>query len=319
MKHTFFGTSGLRIGEIGIGTLTWGRDTDIDDAQAILRSLLDAGGNLLDLSPAYGEGNAPSTLGELLKHSFQRDDFVICAHAGCLFDGSKLIADAGRSSIIRTVENQLQTLGTDHLDLLLLNDLELATGESPIPLRETLETAQFLQRQGKIRYYALHGFPVWKAAIAWQMMLDTHQVPPIGFAGKYSLLQRDVENTLMPFAQHSGLGLIAFAPLAGGVLTGKYRNTIPPTSRGATAHLAYTVEQYLEHRPRQITQAVAKAADGLGRTPTDVSLAWLLARPCVKALVCGPRTANQAEQLFKLDLSPLPAQVHDVLTEVSDA
>lgn len=319
MKHSFLGNSGLRVGEIGIGTLTWGRDTDRDDAEAILRSLLDAGGNLIDLSPAYGEGNASSTLGALLKQTFRREELVICGHAGWLFDGANIIADGGRASIIHTVEQQLAILGTDYIDLLLLNELTLASGESPIPLTETLAAAQFLQQQGKIRYYALHGFPVWEAAIAWQMMRDHQQTPPIGFAAKYSLLERTIEDTLLPFVQHSKQGLIAFAPLAGGVLTGKYRNTIPPTSRGATAHLAYTVDQYLESRPRQITQAVAKAADGLGRTPADVSLAWLLARPCVKSLVCGPRTANQAEQLFKLDLSPLPAQVHEVLTEISDS
>lgn len=317
MKHIFLGNSGLRVGKIGIGTLTWGRDTDLDDANAILGTLLDAGGNLIDVSPAYSEGNAPNALGTLFNKNYSRNEFVICAHAGWLFESGKAIADAGRASIINMVENQLTAFGTDHIDLLMLNGIELANGKIPIPLSETLSAVQILLAQGKIRYYALHNFPVWEAAICWQMTNDTNQAPPIAFGAEYSLLNRDIEETLIPFAQYSGLGLLSFAPLAGGVLTGKYRNTIPPTSRAATTHLADSVEKYLAERPRQITQAVAKAADGLGRTPADISLAWLLAQQNVSALVCGPRSTNQAEQLFKLDLSPLPEQVQDVLSEIS--
>ncbi|XCB30145.1 aldo/keto reductase [Arcanobacterium hippocoleae] len=258
MKHHFLGNSGLRIGEIGIGTLTWGRDTDIEDAGAILNSLLDAGGNLIDLSPIYGEGNAPSTLGELLRKNYSRNEFVICAHAGWLFDGERYISDSGRSSIITTVERQLTALDTDYIDLLMIDEIPLAQGDSLIPLSETLAAVNYLAAQGKIRYYAFSGYQVWKAAIAWQLMRDTHQTLPIAFGEPYSLLNHDIEQTHSAFCGYSGLGIIGFAPLAGGVLTGKYRNTIPPTSRAATSHLAHTVEDYLEDRPRQITQAVVK-------------------------------------------------------------
>ncbi|WP_309954939.1 aldo/keto reductase [Arcanobacterium hippocoleae] len=311
------GNSGLRVGEIGIGTLTWGRDTDFDDAHAILGTLLDAGGNLIDISPAYGEGQAPQALGELLQKSYRRNDFVICAHAGWNFLDQQIIGDTGRASLIATVEQLLRSLNTSYLDLLIIDGLELASGQTPIPVNETMQAISTLLQQGKIRYYGLHHFPAWKAALIWQQMQDAHQPTPIAFGAQYSLLCRDIETDLVPFSAYSGQGVLSFAPLAGGVLTGKYQNTIPPTSRAATAHLADTVESFLTDRPRKITQAVVKAADGLGRTPTDVSLAWLLGQPQVNALLCGPRTAAQAEQLLKLDFGILPIQVHEVLSEVS--
>ena len=317
MKHTNIGQSGLRVGRLAVGTLTWGRDTDLDDAAAITSSLLAAGGNLIDISPAYGEGLAVETLGKILRKSVSRSDLVIAAHTGfSCTEGTehtdfRAEVHAGRNTVIANTEHTLSVLGTHYLDLLVLGAPDPST-----PLGETLSAAENLLRRGLVRYLAIANYPAWKAALALQRVADDGE-KIIALGTQLSLLNRQRAEQLLQLAEFTHTSVIAYAPLAGGALTGKYRNTIPPTSRAATPHLAYTVSPFLPERPRRITEAVAKAADGLGRTPSDIALSWLLSDQNVAAAVCGPRTANQANRLFAAETEDLPEQVLKVLNDIS--
>lgn len=309
MKHTKIGNSGLQVGNLGIGTLNWGRDTEPADAAHILAALLNAGGNLLDISPDYGEGDAEAVVGALLDKAFSRTDLVLCGHISANKKGTEL--RGGRSHLYRSLHETLRTLKTDYLDLLLVPE-----PDPQIPAVEMLSTLANFVEQGKVRYLGFSRQSAWKSAQFRQIMEDLHLPLPTALAFPYSLLERRTELDNFPMAQALGLGMIAFSPLAAGVLTGKYRNTIPPTSRAATKHLYAMVAPYLEETPRRITEAVAKAADGLGRTPTDVALAWALQNG-VACAICGPRTANQADQLFTTEIEELPLQVFNVLNDVS--
>ena len=304
----------MRVGQIGLGTLTWGRDTEPEDARRMLAALLDAGGNLVDVSPAYAEGLAVPLLGELLDGEFSRQDVVIAAHAGVRYSPAGSMVNTGRGGLQDSLELILTDLRTTYVDV-----LHVAAPDPFSPLEETLETLAGFVQSGAVRYLGLANHPAWMTARAAQFMVD-RQLPLISALSlDYSLLERGIEREVIPLATEMGLGVFAQSPLAAGVLTGKYRRSIPPTSRAATDHLGPMVARHLEADSRRIVEAVARAADGLGRTPSDVALAWVMDQPCVASVLCGARTGAQFEQLVSLDLSPLPDAVVSVLSEVTGA
>lgn len=312
MKRNNVGRSGLSLGTLGLGTLTWGRDTESDDAAHMLTALLDAGGNYVDVSPVYGDGLALPTLGRALE-GVDRRDVVIGLHLGVTVRDGTYSVDCSRRGLIRSLEESLELLGTTYVDVVYI-----ATPQPHVPMEETIDTLAGFVSQGAARYIGLANHPAWQVARVHQYLVD-RQLPRISaISVDYSLLNRRIERDHGSMTHELGLGLIAQAPLAGGVLTGKYRHTIPATSRAATEHLSATVDRYLDDRSRKSVEAVAKAADGLARTPADVALAWLAARPTVACALLGARTAAQFEQLLSMDRSPLPELVANVLSEVTD-
>lgn len=312
MKHNNLGYSGLRVAPLGLGTLTWGQDTELEDARRMLSTLVDHGGNLVDISPMYGNGHAEEILGECLQNVDDRDDVVVSAHAGISWKNGQLVRDTSRRGLIASLESTLRNLKTTHVDV-----LHLAAPDPRTPFEETIETLAGFVQQGAVRYIGLANHRGWQIARSAQYLKDARLPHLTSISTDYSLLNRSVEYDAVDCAQTFGLGIIAQAPLAGGVLTGKYRRTIPPTSRAATEHLGATVNPYLDDENRRIVEGVAKAADGLGRTPTDVSLTWLLTQPRVSAVLVGARTAAQFDQLVSLDFSDLPLPVSSVLSEIS--
>ncbi|MGV9182859.1 aldo/keto reductase [Arcanobacterium canis] len=306
MKNKRIGRSGLEIGELGLGTLTWGRDTESADAQAQIRSLLEAGGNAVDLSPAYCDGAGLDVMGDILSSGAPRDELALIVHAGITPEG----VNTGRRALIQSVHQSLKRMGTTYADVVMI-----AAPDPLTPIDETMQAAADLVRWGDAHYIGLANFPTWLAATVAQYVADHDLFDLIALGARYSILHREAEASA--FLAHAGMSMFAYAPLAGGVLTGKYRHTIPPTSRAATGHLAWSVEHHLSDSQRSLTEAVARAADGLARTPADVSLAWSLERDEVGAVFIGARTASQFDQALALDLSPLPGPVVDALNEVS--
>ncbi|MFY9263030.1 MAG: aldo/keto reductase [Actinomycetaceae bacterium] len=312
MKRTNCGNSGLVVGKLGLGTLTWGRDTELDDARRMVRSLLDHGGNVVDISPMYGDGLAQSVLGEVLATTVNREDLVIVAHAGLHIADSKIVRDCSRSALIRSLDDTLSQLNSTYVDV-----LHIAAPDPRVPFVETVETLAHFVSQGKVRYIGLANHQAWQVARTAQYLRDRHLPALNAVSVDYSLLDRNTEEELMPATREFGIGIFAQAPLASGVLTGKYRHTIPPTSRAATDHLSATVERYLDSQSRGQVEAVAKAADGLGRTPADIALTWLMDQPEVATVLCGARTAAQFDQIVNLDYSPLPIPVTEALNDVT--
>lgn len=312
MKHVNFGNAALTAGNIGIGTLTWGRDTELEDARQIAVAMLEAGGDFIDLSPIYGEGEATPTFGELLTNDFSRDEFILCLHTGYQITRTNIRHQISRSAIRKNLETTLATLNTDYVDLLLV---DFAPGfENTDELCQTLEE---IAARGNANYFGLYNWPAWLAATVCAKLDSRTRAKIIALGSEYSLLHRLPESQLHQLAKFQGSGILAYSPLAGGVLTGKYRNTIPPTSRAATQHLAPLVQPYLDARPRQLVEAVTKAADGLGRTPSEIAITWALSQPQMSVAICGPRTGMQGEQLFQGNYQELPEQVLAVLNEIT--
>lgn len=315
MESRRLGASGLHVPVLGLGTLTWGRDTDVHDARELLLAYLDAGGFLLDTAASYAAGASESTIGTLLTDVVARDELVLCSKAGVRVDGAPGPGvNAGRGALLSALDASLRRLGTDYLDLWLVQVFDPET-----PVEETLSALDTAVRSGRVRYAGLANHPGWATARAATLASvgapGAGSIPLVAVQVEHSLLERGAEREVLPASSALGLGTMAWSPLGRGVLTGKYRRARPADSRAASAHLRSFVEPYLTDAASRVVEAVATAAQGLGRTPAEVALAW--SREQVTTSLVGPRTPAQlADLLESLELD-LPEPIAQVLDEVT--
>ncbi|MDO5048257.1 MAG: aldo/keto reductase [Actinomycetaceae bacterium] len=312
MRHRLLGNTGLQVSPIGLGTLTWGRDTTLSEAEDIFNEFLAIGGNLIDTSPTYGEGAAESTVGEVLQQAqASRDDVVIVTKGGFVpaADGNRF--SASKNALLGSIDRSLRALQTDYIDVYLLQRPDPMT-----PIEETLSTLDIALRSGRIRYIGIANHSAWDTA---QMHFLAQQLstPLAAVSAEYSLLQRGVERELLPGVQKAGLGFIAWSALARGVLTAKYRHSTPPDSRAASPILSGFVQPYLTERHSGIVEAVLATANGLDTSPTTVALAWLKNQPRVTSALVGPRTGLQMKQIAEGAHFVLPQPLVDALNDVS--
>ncbi len=313
MQTRRLGASGLRVSSVALGTMTWGRDTDEHEAAEQLKVFLDAGGTLLDTAATYSGGMAEEVIGGLLGTVAERDELLLCSKAG-VRDGR---VDASRGALLDGLDATLKRLGTDHLDVWLVQAPDPGT-----PLEETVSALRHAVDTGRTRYVGLANHPAWQTARAATLLEVGTGLPGLspGLAAvqmEYSLLQRGIERELLPGARALGAGVLAWSPLGRGVLSGKYRRSVPADSRAASPHLRGFVEPYLTDGSRSVVEAVVTAADGLGRAPVEVALAWVRDTPGVSSAVVGARTPAQLRgSLAAVDLE-LPEQIRDALDEIT--
>ena len=312
MQQRPLGRRGLAVSRLALGTMTWGRDTDPDEAAAQLKYYLEAGGTLIDTADVYGDGDAESVIGALMDQLVPRDELLIATKAG-LTPGGWRRRDGSRGHLLRSLEGSLRRLGTDHVDLWQVHGYDPQT-----PLEETLAALDHAVTSGKARYVGVSNFAAWQTArsAAWQAAWPG-RAPIVAAQMEYSLLERGIERELLPAAAALGIGLLAWSPLGRGVLTGKYRDGRPLDSRAASEHLTAFVQPYLEPRSSSIVESVATAARGLGVSPVEVALAWLRDRPGVTAPILGARTAGQLQGALLSEELTLPAEIATALDDVS--
>jgi aryl-alcohol dehydrogenase-like predicted oxidoreductase len=309
MESRAVGASGLRVSRLGLGTLTWGRDTDEHEAAEQLSTFLDAGGSLIDTAAASPD--AEGLLGGLMA-DVDRDDIVIAGKAGLRRTDSGLGTDTSRRGLLAQLDGSLRRLGTDHLDLWSVH-----AWSDDVPLEEVLATLDQAVSSGRVRYAGVSNYSGWQTAAA-AVGAQAGGLPLVATSVEYSLLARGVEREVIPACQTLGLGVLAWSPLGRGVLTGKYRHGIPADSRGAAPHFSGFVEPYLGPTSGRVVAAVCTAAEGLGVAPLEVALAWLLSRPAVSSAVVGARTAAQLKGVMAVDTLELPAEIQQALDEVSE-
>ncbi|WMX47834.1 aldo/keto reductase [Streptomyces roseicoloratus] len=314
MEQRHLGRTGLRVSRLGLGTLTWGRDTDEHDAAEQLKVFWDAGGTLVDTADVYGGGEAEYLLGRLVDERsglVPRRDLVISTKAGSVPDPDRR-TDGSRGHLLAALDASLARLGTDHVDLWQLHAFDPYT-----PLEESLQALDIAVRSGRARYVGVSDFCGWQLAKAgtWQQSGDRTRLA--GTQMEYSLLQRGVEREVLPAALDLGIGLLPSSPLGRGVLTGKYRHGTPADSRGGSEALAPFVEPYLDEAASRIVDAVSTAADGLATTPLQVALAWVRDRPGVTAPIVGARNAQQLAAALSVESLSLPDEICRALDDVS--
>ncbi|WBB99463.1 MULTISPECIES: aldo/keto reductase [unclassified Solwaraspora] len=312
MQQRPLGRSGLAVSRLALGTMTWGRDTDADDAAAQLKSYLDAGGNLIDTADVYGDGDAEAVIGSLLDSMVPREDLVIATKAG-LRPGGPRRRDTSRWHLLRTLDASLRRLGTDYIDLWQVHGYDPDT-----PMEETLGALDTAVTSGRVRYVGVSNFSGWQTAraAAWQAAVPG-RAAVVAAQVEYSLLQRGIEREVLPACAALGLGVLPWSPLGRGVLTGKYRHGRPVDSRAASPHLELFVATYLEPRCSSIVEAVSTAAAGLGVAPLEVALAWVRDRPGVTAPILGARTAGQLLGALQVERMTLPTEITRALDDVS--
>lgn len=313
MQQRFLGSTGLPVSSLGLGTLTWGRDTSLAQAREIWRSYTDFGGNLIDTSPTYGEGQAETVIGALLASDFPRDEVVLISKGGFYTHEGTLRAANHRNAILNSIDRSLKALGTDYLDVFLLSRPDGQT-----PLEESLAAVEVALRSGRIRYFGISNFSTWDTATALAYSQFEMSAELALVEAEYSLLNRRVEKEMLPALAASGVGFVAWSALARGVLTAKYRHATPPDSRGASPTLAGFVQPYLKAASLPLVEALITAAKGLDLAPWDVALAWIQAQPGVSSALVGPRTQLQAQQLFSGADLTVPSLILQVLDEISE-
>ncbi len=313
MEKRRAGGSGLALSRLGLGTMTWGRDTDEIEAADQCRAFLDAGGNFLDTAATYGDGDSERVIGGLIGTLFNRDDVIIATKAGINFaDGARRV-DASRHSLIAELDRSLNRLGTDFVDIWQIHNWDEVT-----PLDDTLSALDYAYTTGRARYVGVSNYTGWQLArAATKQQSNSMKAPLTTVQGEYSLLNRNAEFEIIDAAVECGLGFLAWAPLARGVLTGKYRKGIPSDSRGAAPHFAKHIEPYLDSRSAKIVEAVAVAAEGLGFSPLEVALAWVRDAPGVTSSLIGARTGAQLRGVLKSEEISLPEIVRTALDEIS--
>ncbi|MCL7379232.1 aldo/keto reductase [Streptomyces sp. 35G-GA-8] len=313
MEQRHLGRTGLRVSRIGLGTLTWGRDTDEHDAADQMKAFWEAGGTLIDTADVYGGGEAEYLLGQLVERLVPRRDLIIATKAGSVPDPYRRF-DGSRGHLLAALDASLERLGTDYVDLWQIHAFDTGT-----PLEETLHALDIAVTSGRARYAGVSNFCGWQLAKAatWQLASPGIRTRLASSQMEYSLLQRGVEREVLPAAIDLGVGLLPSSPLGRGVLTGKYRHTTPPDSRGASELLAPFVEPYLDEPASRIVDAVATAAEGLATTPLAVALAWVRDRPGVVAPIIGARNAQQLTAALSVESLSLPDEICQALDDVS--
>jgi aryl-alcohol dehydrogenase-like predicted oxidoreductase len=304
---------GVSVSRLGLGTMTWGRDTDENEAAQQLQYFIEAGGNLIDTAAVYGDGDAERVLGGFIGTLVKREQVFIASKAGITFKEGTRKVNNSRNDLISDLDRSLGRLNVDYLDM-----WQIHTWDKNTPLEETLSALDYATSSGKARYVGVCNFNGWQLARS-----STLQNPIFGKAAitstqnEYSLLNRKVEEEVIPATSALNLGFLAWSPLGRGVLTGKYRGGVPSDSRGASPHFANFVEPYLSDRARQIVEAVCVAADGLGYSPLEVALSWVRDAPGVTSALIGARTGAQLRGILTVEQITLPDQVRQALNEVS--
>jgi aryl-alcohol dehydrogenase-like predicted oxidoreductase len=322
MDYRFVGRTGVKVSEIMLGCQTFGWSADESTAHALADCFVDAGGNFFDTANTYNEGESERILGTWLKSRGNRHRFVIASKVFFPAD-DKGPNDNGltRKHIMDQIDRSLKRLQTDYIDIYQTHCWDAST-----PLDETLRAMDDLVTAGKIRYI---GASNWTASqlVRANMLAEKHHWARIDcLQPEYSLLIRSPEWELLPVCREEGIGVIAWSPLAGGWLSGKYRRDQlpPPDSRvGRADRWDDLPEQRESEITWQIIDALIEISCACGNSPSQVALNWLLQQPGVTAPVIGARTLAQlednlgsvgwslsAEQMAKLNAAsdiPLPS------------
>lgn len=313
MEQRFLGNTGLRVSRLGLGTMTWGRDTDEHEARDQLLAYVEAGGNLIDTAAGYTDGDSERLIGQLMRETGLRDEMVIATKAGIGRRGGARVTNVARGYLLANLDASLRRLGVDYVDL-----WQVHIWMDEVPIEETLSAVDQAVSSGRVAYAGICNYNGWQTgqAATWQRAVPGRAVLA-STQVEYSLLNRNVEVEVVPAAAQLGLGILPWSPLGRGILTGKYRSGIPADSRAASTHLAGFVSSLMDERAGGIVEAVAKAADGLGWSPLEVALSWVRDRPGVVAPIVGARTAAQLRESLASEECTLPPELVAALDDVS--
>jgi len=295
VEYRYMGKTGLKVSELCLGALTFGRESNEELSHRIIDRFIDAGGNFIDTADTYSAGGSEEVLGRWLEGK-KRDDLVIATKVRYPMGRGPNDVGLSRKHILSGVEASLRRLRTDYIDLYQVHCWDHVT-----PLEETLSTLNTLVQSGKVRYIGASNFNGWQLQKALDLSQRMGWEPFTCLQPQYNLLCRSTEWELAPVCLNEGLGIIPWSPLRGGWLSGKYR-------RGMTAPLSDTRiaaageqgwgeswEAYNNEHTWALLDELFAVAEEVGKQPAQVAINWLLRRPGVTAPIIGARNMEQLE------------------------
>lgn len=318
MEYRLLGHSGLKVSVLSLGTMTFGGQgkfaktgqTDVEAAQRQIGLCLDAGINLFDTADVYSGGESEVILGKAL--GGKRNDVLIASKARFPMGDGPNDRGSSRHHILRACEASLKRLNTDYLDLYQLHQWDGQT-----PLEETLRALDDLVSSGKVRYVGVSNFSAWHVMKTLGVAQASHYIRPVSQQIHYTLQAREAEYELLPAARDQGLGTLVWSPLAGGLLSGKYRrNQAAPEG---TRHLADWGEPPVrdENALYDVVDVLVDIAEARGVSAAQIALAWLIARPQVTSVIVGARNDTQLQDNLKAADITLTTEETEKLNAVS--
>ena len=294
MNYRKLGRTGLRVSEVCMGTMTFGGVTDEAEAQKIFDLCVEKGVNFFDTANAYTGGQSETILGRLMKE--QRNDLVIATKVFNPQGPGPNDMGLSRKHIIQACEASLRRLDTDYIDL-----YQVHADDNNTPLEETLSALDQLVRDGKVRYIGASNHTAWRLSDALWTSESNGLARYDCLQPLYNLVERGIDHELLPLCRDKGVGVIAWSPLAGGLLTGKYRGETADDARlnqPGRAPMGATVDR------EQILDTLIKIADGLGATPAQVALRWVMNQDGLTSAIVGARNTEQLDaNLGAVDLT----------------
>ena len=316
MQLRSLGRTGLKVSRLGLGTMTWGRDTDEHEARDQLIAFAEAGGTLVDTAAGYTDGDSESLIGTLIGDVVARDEIVLATKAGISRRTGERVTDTSRGYLLSTLDASLKRLGVDHVDLW---QVHIWSDETPI--EETLSALDQAVSSGRASYVGVSNYAGWQTAQAatWQRAVPG-RAPLASTQVEYSFLNRGDRGRGAACLRRTRArrAAVVAAGSRGADRQVPHRHAQPtpaapprssPTSSAPTSTIARD----------GIVEAVAKAADGLGWTPLEVALVWVRDQPGVTAPIVGARTAAQLRGALGIEDKSLPPEICDALEDVSEA
>ncbi|HAY82453.1 MAG TPA: aldo/keto reductase [Planctomycetaceae bacterium] len=293
-KYRRLGRTGLLVSPLALGSDNFANPTPVDECVQIMGRALDRGINLIDTSNSYAAGQSEEIIGRYLQETGRRDE-VILATKAYYPTGKQGVNDRGtsRRHLMRACEDSLTRLRTDYIDLYQTHRVCMET-----PLEETLGALTDLQRQGKIRYAGSTTSPAWKITEASMLAEYRQLIRMVSEQTPYNLLDRRVENELLPAATAADLAVFTWSPLAMGMLTGRYDPQRPETFRTPRFERGGIYAERITARAAEAGQEFVKLAARFDLPPAQLALLWVKDQPGVTAPLCGPRTADQLDDLL---------------------
>ncbi|MGQ9781325.1 MAG: aldo/keto reductase [Nitrososphaeria archaeon] len=306
MKYKRLGRCGVNVSEICLGTAYFGSSVDESMAANIIRRALDLGVNFIDTANMYANGRSEEIVGRTIKG--MREQIVLATKVRHRMGPGPNDEGLSRKHIMFAVRESLRRLGTDYIDILYLHrpsnvDVIKGVVGDPVPLEETLRALTDLVREGKVHYLGCSNFPAWLLCKSlWTS--DVHDLERFVVAEPlYNLLNREIEREIMPLCVDQGIGIVPYAPFAGGVLSGKYKADAPPPagSRAVTSPRFFEMYKGLSWKNPYNVKVIQELEDfskQLGRPMVQIALAWLLANPAITAPIVGASNVKQLEESF---------------------
>lgn len=295
MEYRSLGKTGMRVSELCLGAMTFGRETDENISYDMLDRFVDAGGNFIDTADVYSLGLSETILGRWLKQK-TRDAYVIATKVRFPMGDGPNDYGLSRKHIMSGINASLKRLNTDYIDLYQVHRWDPDT-----PLEETLSTLNDLVKSGKVRYIGCSNFKGWHLQKAVDISKEKGWEPFTCLQPLYNLLDRAIEWELIPICMNEGIGVIPWSPLRGGWLSGRYKRGMGGPEEGSRVHTAgklgwsETWEVYANERTWTIIDEMFALADEMGKEPVQVALRWLIQRPGVTAPIIGVRTMAHLE------------------------